>query len=293
MTERGEDLLIKVRYEGVFYEAMELEDFPFDTQSLGVSFVVNCRTQGMTPVRLKVADDVHVDVGYHTFHQHQEWYIGQQAHVQTLLTGIDADRMFPSFEIAFVVGRRSGFFVYNVILPTACFAPTACLQICVQPDADSAVSDRASICLTILLTAAAYKFAISSLIPPISYLTVIDKYSLLNCLLVLLLCFEGCIFCVLAADDLLGSSVARTVDYIFFGLTMIVWLFLVLWVWRSARRSHALYKPSCGWVEEPPLPAGDDDGRRSSMGGTAPRGRGSVAKMARRSLANARMTGSG
>ena len=39
----------------------------------------------------------------------------------------------------------------------------------------SDVSDRLSISLTLLLTAAAYKFAASSLVPPISYITMFQK----------------------------------------------------------------------------------------------------------------------
>ena len=42
------------------------------------------------------------------------------------------------------------------------------------------LESRAHICLTIVLTAAAYRIAVGAKLPPISYLTVLDYYSLVR-----------------------------------------------------------------------------------------------------------------
>jgi hypothetical protein len=94
-------------------------------------------------------------------------------------------------------------------MPTLLFVPTAIaamLQYCILLDGEQAVEGRAATSLTILLTGAAYKFAVAGLVPPVSYLTIIDKYQLFSSLLILLICFEGCVVCVATLPQYLGPE---------------------------------------------------------------------------------------
>ena len=51
----GDDLLISLRFAGVFYEDFEVNAFPFDIQALQIRVCVdNCRCEGRTPVVIEV-----------------------------------------------------------------------------------------------------------------------------------------------------------------------------------------------------------------------------------------------
>ena len=85
------------------------------------------------------------------------------------------DRKFPSLEMVLLVGRQPTFYLLNVGLPVFFFAPMAMLQFGVPRDQ---VDARLSVSLAIVLTATAHKYTVSSLVPAVSYLTYIDKYTL-------------------------------------------------------------------------------------------------------------------
>lgn len=184
ITADGNDLAAKMRFDGVFLEPMLLRDFPFDVQDLTISIAINCRTTGKTPVKLTVNQSIKREMSLSCFWQHQEWGLASELVLHPYLAGTTG-RLFPSCNISVVVGRRPLFYIVNVLLPTALFPPTAMLQFCIgftEPPAwtlnDDSVSQRAAITLTLLLTAAAYKLSVASLMPPISYLTLTDKFSL-------------------------------------------------------------------------------------------------------------------
>ena len=49
-------MVIHLGYEGTWFEEMEVQDFPFDAQSLTVSMICNTTAGGMTPLVIKVSD---------------------------------------------------------------------------------------------------------------------------------------------------------------------------------------------------------------------------------------------
>ena len=60
--------------------------------------------------------------------------------------------------------------------------------------------DRLSVSLTLMLTAVAYKFIVATLLPQISYLTLLDAYLLCCFALIILVCIENVAFPALAYD---------------------------------------------------------------------------------------------
>lgn len=68
------------------------------------------------------------------------------------------------------------------------------------------VADRMSIALTLVLTAAAYKFAVSSMTPAISYLTLLDKYVVGCFLIIFLVALEGGVVGMLLNQSSLSVS---------------------------------------------------------------------------------------
>lgn len=187
----GEDILFKIRIEGSFYERLELVEFPFDKQDLTISLAVNCRTTGNTPVTLAVAENASLAVDMDEGFQLSQFYTvetkcdpdGREvldsagkrlANVRIACTevGTSADRMFPTMNISVKIIRKPAYYVYNVTVPMVIFNILAFMQFTIAPQF---IPERLSISLTLVLTTAAYKFAVASLVPALSYMTFLDE----------------------------------------------------------------------------------------------------------------------
>merc|ERR1719506_1458458 len=75
-----------------------------------------------------------------------------------------------------------------MILPTAFVVILCFLQFCIPVDK---VAARGSYTLTLLLTAAANKYTITTMVPPISYLTMLDKYVLICSIFLVVMVLES------------------------------------------------------------------------------------------------------
>lgn len=182
-----DDLILSFRVEGEFTVTLVLEDFPVDTHVLPVNLVLCCRKQGKLACELVIP---HGAAGYVIAdgnHLHQLFKIKATADEDGQPCGeCDLEvydhgrkgREFPALSCAVTVRRRPGFFLTNVTVPMGLFSLLSLMQFQL-PTED--VTDRLSISLTLLLTAAAYKFATSSLVPAISYMTFLDDYVVRNC----------------------------------------------------------------------------------------------------------------
>ena len=189
----GQDIMLKLRIEGEFYEKLELNEFPFDEQDLTISLAVNVRTTGNTPVKLAVAEDALLSVDMDEGHQLSHLYtfetrtlpdesaladgsgaVKPMANVRVLCTetGTSADRMFPAMKISVKIVRKASYYVFNVAVPMIIFNCLAFLQFTIAPQF---VPERMSISLTLVLTIAAFKFAVASLVPALSYMTMLDE----------------------------------------------------------------------------------------------------------------------
>eukprot|EP00966_Prymnesium_polylepis_P248373 5742394-Prymnesium_polylepis.1 len=103
---------------------------------------------------------------------------------------------------------------------------------------------RLSITLTLVLTAAAYKFAVSSMVPTISYLTLLDKYVLFSWVVIMLNAFEGGF--VRELDN------PTRCDRIFMWTILSCWLAMhILFAWRVVCFYRVNEMPKCAkrdWV---------------------------------------------
>ena len=183
----GDDILMNLRFEGIFSEIMELEQFPCDVQDLTMSLAFNCRTTGMMPLRIRnsptvktsIAPDAFVDGKMWTLHPHLELRAGEY--------GTMEDRKFPSLQMIVLVGRNPQFYLWNLALPVFCFVPLCILQFCVPRDQ---TPERLGVSLAIVLTAIAHKFSMATLVPSVSYLTFLDRYVLSSMMLIFFITFQ-------------------------------------------------------------------------------------------------------
>ena len=194
----GDDLLGKVRFEGTFTEHLELEHFPFDTQALTASLAFNCRVNGPVPLRVEKSRDMQTyNLDTNNFHLKSVYKLGSSVHV-TVGTCGHQPRVFPAINLTILVRRKPNFFVTNVIVPMFIFVPLACMQ---QAIPLWELADRLGFGLTMLLTTVAFKTSVSSSLPQISYLTLLDKYLLFGALINCIICFQSAITWRLLANE--------------------------------------------------------------------------------------------
>ena len=134
-----------------------------------------------------------------------EWKPSPHLAVVSTTTG-SIGRQFPAVDIAMLLTRESTFFVLNVALPLCLFS-FMCLFQFALPRYDTA--NRLNMGFTLVLTAVAFKFSITDMVPKISYMTVLDRYLLLSSGLIVLATFQTSIYSLLLdlrADYLRGRQ---------------------------------------------------------------------------------------
>lgn len=186
----GNDLLMNFRFEGLFSEVMEMQDFPCDVQELTMSLCFNTRTTGMMPLEIVNAPSLQTGIIEEGFVDGMMWDLYRGLDSRPGAVGRTEDRMFPTLEMVMIVGRQPTFFLLNLWLPVFFFVPMAMLQFAVPRET---VADRLSVSLAIVLTAVAHKYSMTSLVPAISYLTFLDKYVISSLLLIVVITFQGLI----------------------------------------------------------------------------------------------------
>eukprot|EP00505_MAST-04D_sp_SCG-Rhode-Island_P003884 Stramenopile-MAST_4_protein_3884 len=168
------------RHKGTFYQHFNLMKFPFDVQDLTVIIDSSLPSSAVTFV---CRDDVPPSFSGRAF-QLSEWEFLSPLTQSSILTSPTGLR-FPQFVLNLPVQRHYEFYIWNVIVIECFLVMLTLSSFALEP---SALADRMSITLTLLLTQVAFKFAIDERIPKIPYLTVLDKYMLLGILLMTLVC---------------------------------------------------------------------------------------------------------
>lgn len=170
-----------MRFSGEFSEEYELEHFPFDTQDVSVLLTLH-----MPESRAQLVDNVH----YPSLFLCDRFALGgvftpmakeavvvrpERSKPNESVTQIQYPRMRFSVPLA----RKYGYFLNNIIVPMGAITLMAPLSAATEPEgARMDTGDRMAFSVTLLLTAVAYKFAIASTLPQVSYLTLIDAYTL-------------------------------------------------------------------------------------------------------------------
>ena len=175
VDEDGNDLRMQMRFEGRFLVAMNLREFPFDVQSLRLEFLVTCRVDGPMKIQLEKAQDVISSTVERGFHPKRLWQLSGKPTVQVDVHDANG-RRFSTFWMTQEVTRRPEYYLANIALPIAVISG---LAITALPSPAEAAG-RLDVALTLLLSLTTYKFAVTSMIPQVSYQTLLDRYVLCN-----------------------------------------------------------------------------------------------------------------
>ena len=199
--------------------------FPFDMQELSIDIAINCRSTGSFPVDFRVAPDAVFGASRNGFALYQCYGLDSRMTYLHRFTGDDPPS-YPTITISARVYRKPEFVLVNVFLPIAVFVILTGLQFSV-PVSDQ--DTRLSVSLTLVLTAAAYKFSIATMLPSVAYLTFVDKYIMFSFFIIFLMVVEGALVGQQARlhgeDKLYSTDIAC--------LAVAVALFVLLHAWAA------------------------------------------------------------
>jgi len=173
--------------DGTFFEIFELEHFPFDHQEVSAKLRCICAMEGAVPVKFTGLYNAVEVVDVDNFALQNTWTLEKRLEVTEDEVSPMEGRTYPVLIFTAHVNRHFGFYVWNVALPMSMLSLAAFLQFEVD---EQDVADRASISLTLLLTAVAYKLVTAGMVPTISYLTLLDKFVSACIMLMLALVLE-------------------------------------------------------------------------------------------------------
>lgn len=167
-SKTGKDKFIAsltIEMSGEFYEAFELQNYPFDVQPLTIELEAIKST----------ADDAEFVAAAPPILPNEvrdtEWYgRGSTSSVEYN----DEGRYY--LKIAAVVERYSSVHMFRVVAVLASISLTSVTAMCKDPEVTCL--ERIGLTVTLMLTATAYSLVIASSIPTLGYLTLLDKYIL-------------------------------------------------------------------------------------------------------------------
>ena len=239
--------MLWLRVKGDFLEVMELEMYPFDQQALTVSIGLTTRLDGPFPVKFVADQRAKTSLQPDGFKLVETEYVCGEVVLLGTETGTEG-RRFPRLNISVMISRRPAYALVNVALPLGIVALLAGLQFLVPLEE---MESRLSISLTLLLTTAAYKFTISTMVPAISYLTLLDKYVLCSSCFIVLMILESAVVGRIAAVAEQRQS-AQDIESVLAVLLYTIFVLLNVWfAWRGCnpqRRGKAPTPPREGQV---------------------------------------------
>jgi len=150
-------------------------------------------------------------------------------------------KTYPSAEVTTNVARKWKFYVINIALPIMSFSLLSILLPLCLPQADGA--SRLGVTLSLVITAAAYKFTIASMLPPVAYMTLIDKY-VVSCSFVLILCaIQNGIMSLPVPDHIINVSEAGPAPLYYSKTSDLISAAGILFIWSVL---HIYYAASMG-----------------------------------------------
>ena len=171
---------LSYRVKGRFKSVLNLSSFPFDYQTLTV--IISSKWSE-TILQFNDHDPSYISVSH--FPDKEEWELGNSVISNTESTSEDnfIALSYSSCHFSVQILRKFSYFLYNIALLMFIITILCFVSFSIE---SSAVGDKLSVCLTLLLTAVAFKFVVSGSLPPVSYLTILDKY-VLSCILFIFL----------------------------------------------------------------------------------------------------------
>ena len=165
----------RARVWGSFSQPLDLSEFPFDTQTIGIQVVA----AGYGPEQVALSSNPSSGIG--DAFSVADWKTMEWRMTTDLRIPGPDEAQNPSIALLLVVERLTGYYWIKVIAPLILIVAMSWAVFWIDP---KDTGTKVSISITAMLTLIAYRFAIGASLPAISYLTRMDLFILFSTILV-------------------------------------------------------------------------------------------------------------
>ena len=162
------NVVYRQRFYGTFSLPNDLRDFPFDEQNLPISIIARFSAE---EVNLVQDSSIFGTAGKISV---ANWRIGTPVSVSGKFTVAPNNPELARFDIYFSAQRHSSYYVWKIIFPMSLVIFMSWAVFWVSPQH----LIRLSISATSILTLIAFRLAVGGSLPPISYLTKLDLFTI-------------------------------------------------------------------------------------------------------------------
>ncbi len=197
------EVLYSQRAWGSFSQPLKLHDFPFDQQT----FYIQLAAINHTPDEIEFVLDKNLESGMAQELSLPDWdIIGYKAESRHYKPN-PAIKAMAGFAFSFEAKRKAGYFIIKVIIPLVLIVAMSWIVFWIDPVESGT---QISVAITTMLTLIAYRFAIDTDLPKVSYLTRMDIFILLSTILVYASLIEVVVTSKFAKNDKIHQ--ARALD---------------------------------------------------------------------------------
>jgi hypothetical protein len=166
-VDRDGTVAFEQRYSGTFTTIADIRDFPFDERTIRITLITV--DQLARDIKLVFEDK---NIGRVEFFSIPNWKIGDVIPKVTTFSPFGIEEML-RLDLEMSGDRRSTYYIWSVIVPLLMIVMMSWSVFFVKPHHLSA---QLAMAATSMLTLIAYRFAISNVLPPVSYMTRLDIF---------------------------------------------------------------------------------------------------------------------
>ncbi len=193
------------RVWGPFSQPLEMQDFPFDTQT----FVIQLAVAGYEPSELVFEQDPETPSGLAPEFSLPDWEILEWGMDFTPYQPFSASRSAAGFALSFRAQRYVAYYITKIILPLVMIVMMSWIVFWIDPKSFGTQIGLAS---TSMLTLIAYRFMVGNSIPVISYPTRMDVFIMGATLIVFLALIQASLTSILYGRG--REEIAVRMDFI-------------------------------------------------------------------------------
>ena len=160
-----------------FSQPLNLEEFPFDRQV----FTIQLASAGYTPDEVELLTDPDSPGGIAQDLSVADWDILAWKVESAPFVPVPGEEAVPGISFTFEAERKAGYFIVKVIIPLLLIVFMSWIVFWIDPKESGS---QISVAITAMLTLIAYRFAVGSDLPKVSYLTRLDYFILGSTILV-------------------------------------------------------------------------------------------------------------
>jgi len=191
------------RVWGTFSQPLDLREFPLDTQGFTVHFVA----LDFLEEELDFVQDPEMQSDIASKLSLADWRLTTTETDARACEPVPGEPSQPGFHLTFHAQRHTGYYISKIIVPLLLIVAMSWIVFWIDP---SEAGTQVSVAITTMLTLIAYRFAIGTDIPKVSYLTRLDDFILISTLLVFATLIEVVVTAVMAKAGHIEK--ARVVD---------------------------------------------------------------------------------